>query len=143
MILRNCKRQMTGLGMAWMDYKKAFDMVPYSWLKKCMMFGVAENMQKVLSNSMKKWKTDLTSGWKKFGTARIRRSTFHIWGRQFISIKFCVSTDTHVVSLVLTELKAEYQLRDLWGKVNHLLLLDDLKLYGQNEKQISQHSMNI
>ena len=62
MILRNCKRQMTGLGMEWMDYKKAFDMVPYSWLKKCMMFGVAENVQKVLSNSMKKWKTDLTSG---------------------------------------------------------------------------------
>ena len=48
--------------MAWMDYKKVFDMVPYSWLKKCMMFGVAENMQKVLSSSMKKWKTDLTSG---------------------------------------------------------------------------------
>ena len=47
------------------------------------------------------------------------------------------------ISLVLRELKAEYQLRNLWGKVNHLYLMDDLNLYGQNEKQISQHSMNI
>ena len=61
MILRNCKRQTTGLEMAWIDYKKASEMVPHNWLKKCMMFGVAENMQKVLSNSMKKSKTELTA----------------------------------------------------------------------------------
>ena len=55
MILKNCKRKMTGFGMAWICYKKAFDMAPHSWLKKCIMVGeVAENMQKVLGNSMKK-----------------------------------------------------------------------------------------
>ena len=55
MILKNCKRKMTGFGMAWICYKKAFDMVPHSWLKKCIMVDeVAENMQKVLGNSMKK-----------------------------------------------------------------------------------------
>ena len=60
MILRNCKGWMTRLGMTWVDSKKTFDIVPHSWLKKCvMMFGVAENMQEVLGNSMKKWKTEL------------------------------------------------------------------------------------
>ena len=35
MVLRNCKRQMmTVLGMAWIDYKNAFDMVSQSLLKK-------------------------------------------------------------------------------------------------------------
>ena len=49
--------------MAWTDYQKAFGMVSHSWLKKCiMMFGIAENMQKVLSNRLKKWKTELPSG---------------------------------------------------------------------------------
>ena len=58
--------------MAEIDYKKAFDLVPYSWLKKCMrMFGVAEIMQKVLGNSMKKWKTELMSGGQKFGEKNI------------------------------------------------------------------------
>ena len=28
MVLRNCKRRMTGLGKTCIDYKKAFDMVP-------------------------------------------------------------------------------------------------------------------
>lgn len=38
--------------------------------------------------------------------------------------------------LVLREVKAKYQLRDLWEQVNHLLFMDDLKLYSHNEKQI-------
>lgn len=29
MIIRNCKRRLTGLGMAWIDFRKAFDMVPH------------------------------------------------------------------------------------------------------------------
>ena len=37
--------------------------------------------------------------------------------------------------LVLREIKAVYQLGDLWGKVNQILFMDDQKLYGQNEKQ--------
>ena len=37
------------------------------------MFGVAEKMQKVLGNSMKKWKTELMSQGQKLGIMRIRR----------------------------------------------------------------------
>ena len=40
------------------------------------------------------------------------------------------------MSLVLRKVKVGYQLGDLRGKVNHLLFMDDPKLYGQNEKQI-------
>ena len=49
MIIRNCKRRLTGLGKAWVDYNKAYDMVPHSWIRKCMlMFGVAGNATRVL-----------------------------------------------------------------------------------------------
>ena len=27
-ILRNCKRRLNRLGMTWIDYKKAYDMIP-------------------------------------------------------------------------------------------------------------------
>ena len=58
------------------NYKKAFDMVPYSLLKKCMMMTqVTENIQNV-GNSMKKQKTELTSGGQNLGTVRLRRSIF-------------------------------------------------------------------
>ena len=32
MVMRNCKRRKTNLAMAWIDYKKAYDMVPHSWI---------------------------------------------------------------------------------------------------------------
>ena len=28
MVIRNCKRRKSGLGMAWLEYKKAYDMIP-------------------------------------------------------------------------------------------------------------------
>ena len=31
-ILRDCRKRHTNLGMAWIDYKKADDMVPHSWI---------------------------------------------------------------------------------------------------------------
>ncbi|XP_063600296.1 uncharacterized protein LOC134776474 [Penaeus indicus] len=59
-IIRNCKRRGTGLGMAWIDYKKAFDMVPHSWLVESMeLFGVASNMKHLISRSMEEWKQNL------------------------------------------------------------------------------------
>ena len=41
-------------GMAWIDYKKAYNMVFHSWLKICTMFRAAENMQMLLVNSTEK-----------------------------------------------------------------------------------------
>ena len=49
--------------MGWIDYKKAFDMVPQSWLLKCLdMFKIPENIKRVLYNRMNTWETELTSG---------------------------------------------------------------------------------
>ena len=46
--------------MAWLDYKKAYDMVPHSWISECLeMFGIANNVQDFLNNSMKSWKLEL------------------------------------------------------------------------------------
>ena len=85
-------------------------MVPGSRLKKCMMiFVVVGNMQKVLGNSMKKWKTELTFGVQKLGTVRIRRGIFQ--GDSLSPLPF-VSALTPM-PLVLREVKAGYQLRDL------------------------------
>ena len=40
--------------MAWMYYKKAYDMVPHSWIKECLdFFGVAENIKTLLVNNMR------------------------------------------------------------------------------------------
>ena len=49
--------------MASIDYKKAYDIVPHSWIIECLdLFGVAENHKSLLVNSMRKWKVTLCSG---------------------------------------------------------------------------------
>ena len=39
--------------MVLIDYKKAYDIVPYSWTSECLeMFGIANNVREFLNNSM-------------------------------------------------------------------------------------------
>ena len=52
--LKDCKRRKTNLAMAWIDYKKAYDMVPHSWIIECLqLFGIAENVRKFMKDSMR------------------------------------------------------------------------------------------
>ena len=53
MVMRNCKRRKTNLSMAWIDYRKAFDMVPHSWIIECLkIYVAAENIVTLLFNTM-------------------------------------------------------------------------------------------
>ena len=53
-IVKNCKKRLTSMAVAWIDYRKVYDMVPHSWIEKCMnMFGVAVNVRSFISESMK------------------------------------------------------------------------------------------
>ena len=36
MVMMNSKNRKPNLSMAWIDYKKAFDMIPHSWLIECL-----------------------------------------------------------------------------------------------------------
>ena len=63
--------------MAWIEYKKAYDMVPHSWILKCLeMVRGAKNLITVISNSMANWKTVLTFGGTDLGQVDIRRGIF-------------------------------------------------------------------
>ena len=36
-VIREVKTRKNNLAIAWIDYKKAYDMVPHSWIKECNM----------------------------------------------------------------------------------------------------------
>ena len=62
MLLNDCKKRHTNLGMAWIDYKKAYDMIPHSWILESLgLVEVAENIVEFIRKSMKNWNTNLTS----------------------------------------------------------------------------------
>ena len=63
--------------MGWIDYKKAYDMVPHSCIIECLdLFGVAENIKSLFVNSTKKWKVMLCSGISELGEVEIKRGIF-------------------------------------------------------------------
>ena len=39
-----------------------------------------------------------------------------------------------VLALIFRKAKVAYEFSEIKGKINHLLFMDDLKLYSQNEK---------
>ena len=45
LIIKNCKRRETNLNVAWIDYKKAYDMIPHSWILECLkMVGLMKRL---------------------------------------------------------------------------------------------------
>ena len=132
-ILMACKRRHTHMTMAWIDYKKAYDIVPHSWIVECLeMSGIANNVREFLKNSMQSWRTKLTSCGHVQGTVKINRGIFQRDSISPLLFVLCMIP----LSLVLRKVKAGYA----WGanevKTNHLLYMDDLKLNGNSYDQI-------
>ena len=76
-VIKEVKSRDKNLAMVWIDYKKAYDMVPHSWIIECLdLFGVAENIKSLLVNSMEKWKVMLCSGNSELGEVEIKRGIF-------------------------------------------------------------------
>ncbi|XP_068734717.1 uncharacterized protein [Montipora capricornis] len=60
MILQSARNGKMDLFMAWIDYRKAYDMLPHSWIKESLdWFGVASNVKNLLFKSMEQWRTEL------------------------------------------------------------------------------------
>ena len=114
--------------MACIDYKKAYDMVPHSWIIECLdLFGVAGNIKSLLVNSMEKWKVMLCSANSELGEVEIKRGIFR--GDSLSPLVFALALIS--LSLILRMAKAAYEFSESKEKINHLLFMDDLKLYSE------------
>ena len=81
-------------------------------------------------NSMEKWKVMLCSGHSEFGEAEIKRGIFQ--GDPLSPLVFVLALIP--LSLILRKAKAAYEFSESKEKINHLLFMDDLKLYSRSEK---------
>ena len=58
-------------------YKKAYNMLPHSWIKECLdLFGVAKNIKTLLVNSMEKWRVILCAGNSELEEVDIKQGIF-------------------------------------------------------------------
>ena len=133
MILKNCKRRLTNLSLAWIDYKKAYYMVPHSWIIECLeIFKVPQNITTLITNSMKNWRVELTSMGENLGEVSIMR--WILQGDSLLPILFVMALIP--LPIVLNKTKVGYGLGKNRRKINHLLYMDDLKLYGKSLEEL-------
>ena len=134
-ILKESKRLKKNVAMSWIDYKKAYDMVPHSWIKEILSItGVAKNIQHLVKNSMAKWGTLLTSNGKELGKVEIKRGIFQ--GDSFSPLLFVMAMIP--LTVILRKVEAGFRFSGSREKVNHLLFMDDLKLYGANVIELEE-----
>ena len=135
MVLENCHTRHSNLSTAWIDYKKAFDSVPHSWILKALeIFKISPVIINFISQSMTKWETELhlnhTGGALKSSPIKINCGIFQ--GDSLSPLLFCLALIP--LSHMLNNTGYGYDVLD--GNINHLFYMDDLKLYGKDDSQI-------
>ena len=134
MILKEVKNRKKSLAMCWIDYRKAYDLISHSWILECLMcFGISEEICNLLEKSMKSWCVELTCGENVLGQVNIRRGIFQ--GDSLSPLLFIISLTP--LTMILNKTKYGYQFSTNGQRINHLLYMDDLKLYSRTEKELN------
>ena len=89
-------------------------------------------MEEYLKNSMANWKTELFVYGQSLGQVNMKRGICQGDSLSPLLFVLCMIP----LTLLLRQTKAEYQFKGRHEKINHLLYIDDLKLYGKDEAQI-------
>ena len=90
------------------------------------------NVKELINSSMSKWNTELTTCGEQLGNVSIRRGIFQ--GDSLSPLLFVICMIP--LSLILRKTAAGYSFKGNQLKINHLLYMDDLKLYGKSNDQI-------
>ena len=90
--------------MAWVDFRKAYDMVFHAWIIKALkLVGAASNVIALLKSTMIDWKAELISGDISLGEVNINRGIFQ--GDSLSSLLFVVPPIP--LTLVLRSMKQD------------------------------------
>lgn len=131
-VLRDCRSRKTNLALGWIDYQKAYDLVPHSWIIETMnITGMAHNVIKLIKKTMGSWNTRLEYSGEHLTNVDIKRGIFQ--GDSLSPLLFV--TALIPLSVILRDAVQGYQFRQ-GKKVNHLLYMDDLKIYGKTKDDL-------
>ena len=134
-ILREVKRVKRNLAVGWIDYRKAYDMVPHSWIREVLTsLKIADNISDFLINSMVGWSTTLTSNGENLGDVDINRGIFQ--GDSLSPLLFVMAMIP--LTTLLRKESMGYRFSKSKKQINHLLFMDDLKLYAKDEADLDK-----
>ena len=141
MILEDAKTRKKDLSVAWIDYQKAYDSVPHSWIIECMdMYKIDNSIVNFMRHTMPSWRTTMTLRGEhhtiQTREINIKRGIFQ--GDSFSPELYCMTNNPLSVELNRTKLgyrvgKCNTSNNNL---INHIFYMDDLKLYARNNRQL-------
>ena len=134
MILEDCRTRKKNLSTAWIDYKKAFDSVPHSWIMKCMeIYKICPVVTQFITAAMRTWKSTLVlnhpGGSLTSRPINIKSGIFQ--GDSLSPLLFCMALAP--LSPLLQESGCGYEIQG--KKINHIFVMDDLKTYSKDGNQ--------
>ena len=141
-ILDESKTRWKNLAMAWIDYKKAYDMVLHSWIiNSLQMYKISDEIINFIYKTMKTWRVELTAGGRKLAETKIQRGIFQ--GDALSPLLFIIAMMP--LNHILKKCTAGYKLGRSQKKVNHLMYMDNIKLFAKNEKELETliHTVRI
>ena len=105
-------------------------MVPHSWVIEYLdLFGVAENIKNLFVKSMETWKVMFCLRNSELGEVEIKRGIFQ--GDSLSPLVYVLALIP--LSLIFKKAKEAYEFSESKEKINHVLFMDDLKLFSGSE----------
>jgi hypothetical protein len=143
-LLQECKRRKKNLGMAWMDYQKAFDRVPHNCIIKSLeLIGINNRVILFTKKVMTYWKTRmcLHAENKLIETEYIKIQCGIFQGDSLSPLLFCIC----LIPLTeqLNRLNTGYEEHATKTKISHLLYMDDLKLIAKSEEELQKQIQTV
>ena len=85
-----------------------------------------------MEKTMKTWRVGLTAGGRSLTEAKIQRSIFQRDARPPLLFIIAMMQLNHI----LRKCTAGYKLSISQKRINHLMYMDDIKLFAKNEKEL-------
>ena len=115
-------------------------MVPHSWIINSLkMYKILDEVINFIDKTIKTWRVELTAGGR-LAEAKIQRGIFQ---NALSPLLFIIAMMP--LNLILGKCTAGYKLSRSQEKVNHLMYMDDIKLFAKNEKELETiiHTVRI
>ena len=110
--------------------KKAYDIVPQSWIINSLkMYKISDEVINFIEKTMKTWKMELTAGGKSLAKTKIK-GIFQ--GDALSPLLFIIMMMP--LNHILRKCTAKYKLTKSQENINHLMYMDDIKLFAKTEK---------
>ena len=134
MILEDSRMKKKNLSTAWIDYRKAFDSVPHSWIIQAMeIYRISPTLINFMRTNMGFWKTTMMlrfqDGALKTRPIQVRSGIFQ--GDSLSPLLFCLCLAP--LSKMLNSTEHGYEVNG--KKISHLFYMDDLKTFAKNNNQ--------